>query len=116
MKGVQIGVLVAVIAACGWWLTNYYSTKPDAGEPVTMPTPCVCSACGKSYVTGLGKQPGKCLECGKQELWRAVKCSGCKTIYAFGLGDGAAGTSTKCPKCGKSGRMEIKADELPTKP
>lgn len=115
MKYVQIGALLLVIAGCGLWLWRSEVAQPEPGEPERSLMPVCCTACNHAYVAEVGRQPARCVDCGKDAAWRAVKCSNCKTIYALEMKGVGTEAARKCPKCGKSGITEIGPDELPRK-
>ncbi|MFN0136285.1 MAG: hypothetical protein ACKVS9_09235 [Phycisphaerae bacterium] len=116
MKHVQTGVMLALIAGCGLWLTYYYKSQPEPGEPVAVRMPLACTACGKAYVSSVGRQPAKCLECGKDAAWRCRKCKACGTFVPLVKADGADKPTAECSKCKKkTSLIEVGANELPEK-
>jgi len=114
VKSSAIAILaVVVILGAGAWLFSYYETQPEAGAPVLHKAPVACTACGKAYITMLGKEPAKCFYCQQQTVWHARQCAKCGTIVPI-VGGGAPGQSAalKCPKCGGRAFKDVSPEGL----
>ena len=110
-------ILILVIVGSLSWLTWFYASQPEPGEPIAHMMPVACDACGAAYGAMVGKQPAKCIKCGKKAAWRAFKClnADCKTIFPYkGAGKSIEDQPpAQCPKCGGSRcTPEISPDEI----
>lgn len=97
---IAIGALIVIVGA-GVWLFSYQKSQPEPGAPVLHKAPVACAACGKAYITMLGKEPATCYYCQEKAVWHARQCAKCGTIVPV-VGGGAPGQAQAltCPKCG----------------
>ena len=115
MKGVWGAVAaVAIIIVAGVILSSYFSKKADAGKTVQHRAAVACDKCGKAYITMIGDPPAKCFYCGSADVWQAMQCADCQTIFPIVKGRYKDPASNVCPKCGKNNFKEVPPDGLET--
>ena len=109
---IAIAALVVIVGSAVW-MFSYEKTQPEPGAPVLHKAAVACTACGKAYITMLGKEPAKCYYCGKQTVWHALQCAKCGTIVPVeGKQMVGAKQELTCPKCGGHAFKPVSPDGL----
>lgn len=126
-KQAMLGIVVGcfVVAAGVWWFTKTPGQKSieQVFKGQTTWLKCESEQCGHEYQMDLNeyikqqlelqkKNPGSieaaplvCPKCGKEDVYKAVKCPYCQTVFFWGSA-GKNDFADRCTKCGKSAMQE----------